>query len=173
MTTAALDRLPTGQRERWALHATLDTQRRHVIGILEGLDERALRTPVGPSGWSCLALVQHLTRDVERFWFRGVVAGQPAVTGLEMGTNNWTLAADATAEGVLAAYRAQVVLADAVIIGTPVLNAPAWWPPDVWGDWRLADMREVLLHVITETACHAGHLDAAREAIDGRRWMVL
>jgi hypothetical protein len=32
---------------------------------------------------------------------------------------------------------------------------------------------EVLLHVITETACHAGHLDAARELIDGRQWIVL
>jgi Protein of unknown function (DUF664) len=27
--------------------------------------------------------------------------------------------------------------------------------------------------VITETACHAGHLDAVRELIDGRTWMVL
>ncbi|MFD0606098.1 hypothetical protein [Streptomyces aureus] len=26
---------------------------------------------------------------------------------------------------------------------------------------------------MTETACHAGHLDAARELIDGRRWLVL
>ena len=32
-------------------------------------------------------------------------------------------------------------------------------------------MREVLLHVITETATHAGHLDAARELLDGRTWM--
>jgi len=31
----------------------------------------------------------------------------------------------------------------------------------------------VLLHVITETATHAGHLDAARELIDGRTWMVI
>ncbi|MCX5414452.1 DinB family protein [Streptomyces sp. NBC_00059] len=29
------------------------------------------------------------------------------------------------------------------------------------------------MHVITETACHAGHVDAARELLDGRRWMVL
>jgi hypothetical protein len=27
--------------------------------------------------------------------------------------------------------------------------------------------------VITETACHAGHLDAVRELIDGRTWLVL
>jgi len=35
------------------------------------------------------------------------------------------------------------------------------------------DLREILLHVITETACHAGHLDAARELIDGKQWLVL
>jgi hypothetical protein len=29
------------------------------------------------------------------------------------------------------------------------------------------------VHVIAETACHAGHLDAARELIDGRQWVVL
>jgi hypothetical protein len=38
---------------------------------------------------------------------------------------------------------------------------------------RLDDLREILLHVIAETACHAGHLDTARELIDGRQWMVL
>ena len=31
----------------------------------------------------------------------------------------------------------------------------------------------VLLHVIAETACHAGHLDAARELIDGQTWLIL
>jgi CO dehydrogenase/acetyl-CoA synthase alpha subunit len=33
--------------------------------------------------------------------------------------------------------------------------------------------REITLHVITETACHAGHLDAVRELIDGRQWLVV
>jgi Protein of unknown function (DUF664) len=32
-------------------------------------------------------------------------------------------------------------------------------------------VRAIVLHVITETAAHAGHLDAARELIDGRKWM--
>jgi uncharacterized protein DUF664 len=35
------------------------------------------------------------------------------------------------------------------------------------------DLRQISLHVIAETACHAGHLDAVRELIDGRTWMVL
>jgi len=34
-------------------------------------------------------------------------------------------------------------------------------------------LRQTILHVITETATHAGHLDAVRELIDGRTWLVL
>ena len=32
-------------------------------------------------------------------------------------------------------------------------------------------MREIILHVITETAVHAGHLGAARELLDGGTWL--
>jgi hypothetical protein len=44
---------------------------------------------------------------------------------------------------------------------------PAWWPDGAWGGWRPTSLNEVLLHLLVETACHAGHLDAARERIDG------
>jgi hypothetical protein len=37
----------------------------------------------------------------------------------------------------------------------------------------MQSLRHVMLHVITETATHAGHLDVVRELIDGRRWIVL
>ena len=67
----------------------------------------------------------------------------------------------------------ETALADAVIRATPLDTPPAWWPADLFGTFRLLDLREVLLHVITETACHAGHLDVARELIDGRTWLIL
>src|SRR5689334_1294698 len=67
--------------ELGALKGALDRQREHVVGILEGLSEEQLRRPVLPSGWSCLALLRHLTLDVERFWFLGVLAGEPEVAG--------------------------------------------------------------------------------------------
>jgi hypothetical protein len=51
--------------------------------------------------------------------------------------------------------------------------APAWWPTEQFGDWRLDTNLQVLTHVITETACHSGHLDAARELLDGNQWFVL
>jgi hypothetical protein len=77
------------------------------------------------------------------------------------------------AQDILDRYREQIDLANAVITATAAQAAPAWWPAEQFGGWRLDNLREILLHVITETACHAGHLDAARELIDGRRWLVL
>ncbi|MEW1648697.1 DinB family protein [Streptomyces sp. NPDC091219] len=152
----------------------LDGQRRHVLGTLDGLDEEALRRPVLPSGWHCLGMVQHLALDVERFWFRAVVAGdEKVIGGLTSGDEAWNVAPGTRAVDVLDGYRQEAELSDAVITTAPAGAALAWWPHDLFGEPHLHTLRDVLLHVITETACHAGHLDAARELIDGQRWLVL
>lgn len=157
-----------------ALLDHLEAQRHHVLGILGGLDEDALQATWLRSGWSCLGLLRHLTIDVERFWFRGVVAGEPAVIDrpVRLGSS-WQLPIDATAASVVDAYRHECQVASRIIATTPARAQPAWWPRDQLGDWRRGDVEEVLLHVITETACHAGHLDIVREMIDGRQWRVL
>lgn len=165
---------PAGTAELRVLHAWLKAQRDHVLGVLEGLDEEALRRPVLPSGWHCAGLVQHLALDVERFWFRGVMAGQPAVVDtVGQDTDAWQVHPGVSGGAVLDRYRAEAALADAVIAATTPDTPPAWWPGDLFGDYRLHTLREVMLHVITETAAHAGHLDAVRELLDGRRWLVL
>ncbi|GLW55005.1 DinB family protein [Kitasatospora phosalacinea] len=152
----------------------LDGQRRHVLGILDGLDADALRRPVLPSGWNCLGLVQHLALDVERFWFRAVVAGEQDVIGaLGDEGDAWRVGPEVGAAEVLDRYRAESARADAVIRATAADAPLAWWPHHLFGAPHLHTLRDALLHVITETACHAGHLDAARELLDGRRWLVL
>ncbi|AZP22188.1 DUF664 domain-containing protein [Streptomyces aquilus] len=160
-----------------ALLRVLDSQRRHVLGILDGLEgaeEEALRRPVLPSGWHCLGMVRHLALDVERFWFRAVVAGdEEVIRALPSGDEAWRVAPGVPAAAVLDGYRREAELADEVIAAIPADAALAWWPHDLFGEPHLHTLRDVLLHVITETACHAGHLDAARELIDGRRWLVL
>jgi hypothetical protein len=163
---------PAMSNESKALLSSLTDQRDHVLGILEDLPEEALRRPVLPSGWTCLGLVRHLAVDVERFWFRRVIAGEPADPG-ESGDAAWQVTTDVPAEAVFYLYRQEVELANTIIAATPPDAAPAWWPEELFGGWRLHDMREVILHVIAETACHAGHLDAVRELIDGRTWLVL
>jgi hypothetical protein len=157
-----------------ALLRSLDGQRRHVLDTLDGLAARDLRRPVLPSGWHCLGLVQHLTLDVERFWFRAVVAGdEEVIRALPSGDEAWRVAPEVPAAEVLDRYRREAELADALITVTPADAAPAWWPRDLFGEPHLHTLRDVLLHVITETACHVGHLDAVRELIDGRRRLVL
>ena len=159
--------------EHKTLLAYLRAQRDHTLGILEGLDEANLRRPLLPSGWTCLGLVQHLAVDVERFWFRAVVAGEQAAIDEVAGIgNSWQVGADVSAEAVLNLYRHEIDRANAIIAATPLDAAPAWWPSELFGDWRLGTVREIVLHTMTETACHAGHLDTARELIDGRLWMV-
>jgi hypothetical protein len=157
------------------LSSYLGAQRRHVLGILEGLDEEALRGPVQPSGWTCLGLVQHLTVDVERFWFAGAVAADQAVIDRALAgpDDGWQVGPEVPAEQVLEAYREQCRRSDEILTSTPLAAAPSWWPEELFGSWRMDDLREVALHVLVETATHAGHLDVVREAIDGRQWMVL
>jgi len=164
---------PEPDAEKAALLAWLDEQRRHALGILDGLDDEALRQPVLPSGWSCLGMVRHLAA-LERFWFRAIVAGEPMVgDGLSEDDNEWRVASDVPAAAVFAAYRDAAAFSDAVITATPLDAPPAWWPEDLFGEWQLRSVREIILHTMTETASHAGHLDTVRELIDGRLWLVL
>jgi hypothetical protein len=150
----------------------LDQQREHVLGILEGLDSAALRRPVLPSGWTCLGLVQHLTIDVERLWFRGVVAAEEL--DLENGGKSaWKVGAEVPAAEVLESYRREWRRANEIIAATPLDAPPGYWPEEMFGSFRMHSLRQIILHVIAETACHAGHLDAARELTDGQTWMVL
>jgi len=142
-----------------------------VLGILEGLSEEDLRRPVLPSGWTCLGLVNHLALDVERFWFRAVVAGEQVE--LADGDEAWRVSPDLPAEAVFDLYRQEIALADAVIEGTALDAAPRWWPSEIFPGLPPRDLRHNILAVMTETACHAGHLDAVRELIDGRTWLVL
>lgn len=162
-------------KEIEVLREYLDDQREHVLGMLEGLDEEQLRKPALPTGWSCLGMVRHLTHDVERFWFRGVVAGDPEVTKLFTAdaAPHWAVPEEAGAAAVLDAYRAEIERANAVLDAADGPHQPPKaWPEAIWPDWRLPDLRHILLHAITEVSCHRGHLDAARELIDGHTWMV-
>ncbi|UXY23928.1 DinB family protein [Streptomyces cynarae] len=156
-----------------ALKGALDRQREHVVGILEGLSADDLRRPVLPSGWSCLALLRHLTLDVERFWFLGVIAGEPHVADqLTAGAEtHWYVPEGMSVEEVFADYRAAIARADAVLAAATPEQEPAAWPVEIWPSWRLPDVRHILIHVVTEVACHSGHLDVVRELIDGTTWL--
>lgn len=144
----------------------LAAQQRRVTGILAGLDEQALRRPVLPSGWSCAGMVQHLTATT-RFWLVEVMTGHLGGPPLD---DEFQVPDNRSAAAVLQAYQDEAEAAVKLVRELPPDTPPAWWPEGQFGDWRLDDLREVLLHLLVETSCHAGHLDAARELLDGCTW---
>jgi len=150
---------------------SLRVQRAHIQGAFDGLAEEAWRRPLLPSGWTAVGLVQHLALDVERFWFRHVVAGEQV--DLTTGDEAWQVPAGRSLEDVLALYRQESELADRVIERLPLDGQPAAWPSELFGDMPSRVLRRTILHVITETATHAGQLDAIRELVDGKQWLVL
>ncbi len=156
--------------ETEALLASLNAQREHVLGVLEDLPEGGLRQPALPSGWTPLGMVQHLALEVEQFWFRGAVAGEPIT--LTSGDEAWRVPADVPAAAILDLYRDEIAKANEIIAATPIDAMPKWWP-DFFDDFPARPLRRTILHVITETAAHAGHLDAHRELVDGGQWLVL
>jgi uncharacterized damage-inducible protein DinB len=157
------------------LRGALDSQREHVLGAVDGLTDEQLTQPILPSHWNCVGLINHLALDVERFWFRQVFAGEELTPAeiAESGNDAWLVPADAAPRTILERYRQEIARADAIIGSASVEDPPAAWPDLFAPQFHLDNLRELLVHVITETACHAGHLDATRELIDGRQWLVL
>ena len=166
---------PTLSQEAADLRNYLTGQREHVLGAVENLSEQDMRRPVLPTGWSAAGLVQHLALDVERFWFRRVMTGEEAGPDefSAPGDNAWQVRPEVSAADVVGLYRREIERADKIIAATAVDTPPAWWPDFFPPSFHLDTLRQVMLHVITETACHAGHLDAARELIDGQTWLIL
>jgi len=148
----------------------LDAQRAHVAEQVRAMPADARRRSVVPSGWTPRGLLRHLTLDVERVWFRAVMAGEQVE--LPEGYAGWTAPDDLSDEQLLEQYAAECRLANAAVAELPLDARPAWWFADA-GEPPHSSLREVLLHVIVETATHAGHLDICRELVDGGQRLVL
>jgi Protein of unknown function (DUF664) len=149
----------------------LQYQRSSVLAIVGGLDEEAWHTSVVPSGWTPAGLVQHLG-DAERHWFQQVVTGAEVDLSWDIGRPPYDRAAalicDRPAAEVVAYYRDQCRRSDQVLVATPLTAAPRGRHGDPDIEDRITSVRWVVLHMIEETAAHSGHLEIARELLDGR-----
>jgi len=157
--------------EDQALLDFLAAQRAAVLSIVAGLDEEAWHRSVVPSGWTPAGLVEHLG-GAEWHWFQGVVTGaqpEPPPEDEELTPYDPTAAfvSDLPSAEIIAFYRDQCAQSDAVLAVTPLPAQPRG-KHGVPGQDEPPDVRWVVLHMIEETARHAGHLDIARELIDGQ-----
>jgi uncharacterized damage-inducible protein DinB len=157
--------------ERELLLAYVAQQRDGMRNAAYGLtDEQARRAP-SASSLSIGGLIKHVA-DMEKSWIDLVLQRNRGGRGSQESEyeDNFRLGTDETLVEVLARYDEVAKQTDAVVAGiadlgqeVPVPKGVPWFPDDVEA-WSV---RWVLLHLIEETARHAGHADIVRESIDG------
>jgi len=157
-----MQRVPFTGAEKESLQVALDRHRDAVLWKLEGLDEEQARRPMVPSGTSLLGLVKHLA-SVEFGWFCEPFGRPSEAVQFDESDPQADLRPepDETTADIVAYYGRARAAADRVIdeVGLEDLGT-AWFGEAVTLRW-------VLIHMVEETARHAGHMDILRELIDG------
>jgi hypothetical protein len=142
--------------ERTTVMALLQFQRESFVRKLDGVsDEDARRRLVG-SETTLLWLTKHLA-VAEDLWLLRRFAGGPGVVVDDTVTEADTVA------GAIATYREGWARVDAVVTATPDLTTLC---ADTGAESPVS-LRWVLVHLLEETARHAGHADILRELSDG------
>ena len=142
--------------ERETVTALLQYQRNSFVKKISGINEEAARRRGVPSGMSLLWLIKHMAR-AESVWLLQRFAGQePVVEDDEVGPAD-------TVQSAITCYQQTWVRADAVVAAAGDLDELC---VEV-GEDAPVNLRWVLMHLLEETARHAGHADILRERIDG------
>jgi uncharacterized damage-inducible protein DinB len=147
----------------------LDFQRETILHKTAGLTRDQLARPLPPSPLTLAGLLNHLAM-VEDWWFRMRFLGLPAAeewAGADWDADpDWDFhtAVDLEPDELRRRYGEACARSRAVVADVGDLDRLSVTTMSNGRHW---DLRWVLLHMIEETARHAGHADLLREAIDG------
>jgi uncharacterized damage-inducible protein DinB len=157
---------PLNADERTTLESWLDFHRATLAMKCEGLDDKqAAAESVPPSAFTLTGLVQHMA-EVERNWFRRVLAGEQAPPIYDPQADpdgpdgGFELAAGATLGGALATWQAEIDCARKNCASRALADTGRFMAQDV-------NLRWIYVHLIEEYARHNGQADLLRERIDG------
>ena len=169
----------TVDRERADLLAALAHQRHFLRFTTRGLTDDQARQSTTVSELCLGGLIKHV-KAVEEGWATFILDGAPALGDFSaMTEDDWArraaefrLLPSETLDGALAGYAEVARRTDELVASLPDLNAAHPLPKAPWyepgAEWSA---RQVLLHIVAETAQHAGHADIIREALDGAKSM--
>jgi len=149
--------------EREMLTGFLDWYRAGVVRKVEGLSREDATRVATPTGLTPLGVVAHLAA-VELSWFEEDFLGNPARSELN-DHGEFRLHDDDTVASVVDEYVQACACARAVLAKASSLDELSAVETPFRGRVTL---RWILVHMIEETARHAGHLDLMREQIDGQ-----
>jgi Protein of unknown function (DUF664) len=160
----------SGEKER--LLEYLRSTRAAVVGKIDGLSEYDARRPRTPTGTNLLGLVKHLA-GVEIGYF-GATFGRPfpdppawlddAVFDADPNADLYATA-DESREEIVGLYRRAWAHADATVTALPLsaVGRVPHWP----AERAVVTLHHILVHVLADSARHAGHADILRETVDG------
>jgi uncharacterized damage-inducible protein DinB len=155
--------------ERDQLTRFLDIQRDTILRKCEGLTRAQLAQPHPPSSLTLGGLLNHLAL-VEDSWFRVRFSGEPEDdrwAGIDWDADpdyEFRTAADLEPDELRRRYEQACERSREIVAKAESLEQLS---VQKRGNGHHFDLRRVLLHLIEETARHAGHADLLREAIDG------
>lgn len=156
--------------ERELLLGFIRWQREQVVATANGLTEEQLRW-TDERLLAIIGVINHLTH-MEWRWVEGRYLGSEFPPRQE----EFLLGTDATAAEVIDAYWRQAQRTEDIVRAAPSLEVPCVGDEGGRGPAHVLlgfddpiDLRWVLLHVIEETAHHAGHADSTREMLDGTK----
>jgi uncharacterized damage-inducible protein DinB len=167
MTRRPRERPPVTADERTLVVGWLDLQRALIPWKCEGLGEadahRGVLAPTSPL-MSLAGLTSHL-RWVEHCWFEVIFLNRPSEENPLFGdAEDAELdVADVPLERLLAEYAAQCAVSNEIVAAHDLDDVASH---ATYGGMSL---RWILLHMLEETARHAGHADVVRELLDGRK----
>jgi Protein of unknown function (DUF664) len=168
--------------ERADILETLRVHRQFLRHTVQGLTDDQARQRTTTSELTLGGLIKHVA-ETESGWVDfildvpGAMGGgdvdwtEPSPELVERYKKGFQLLPDETLEGVLARYDEVARRTDELVatidldLSRPLPEAP-WFPK---GATRSA--RRAFLHIVAETAQHAGHADIIRESLDGQKTM--
>ena len=155
---------PVSGDEKQVLGGFLDHYRATLLGICQGLSDEDLRRSFVPSGTSLLGMVKHLAY-VERGWFQeGIGNGVAEYPFSDDDPDaDFRFEPEETTEEIFDLYRAECAKSRDILEAASLDDLSE--DPGRSADYNV---RWIVVHMIEETARHAGHADILRELIDGK-----
>jgi uncharacterized damage-inducible protein DinB len=156
---------PVAGTEKAVLSGFLDHYRKTMVAICEGLDDGDLRRPIVASGTTLLGMVKHLAY-VERGWFQETIVGEKVDYPFDFDNDpdaDFRVEPSETTEEIIELYQAECAKSRRILDEVSLDDLAK-------GKHRSRDynVRWIVVHMIEETARHAGHADILREQIDGK-----
>jgi uncharacterized damage-inducible protein DinB len=189
--TATTTPASTLDPERAELLAELATARFALTNTTRGLSDEQVGERPTVSALCLGGLIKHVA-SIEEGWMRFVVEGPSAMrydlpdgvtwADVTAGTarefpqwaidhqNDFRMLPGETRAGIVARYEQVAARSEEIIAAVPDLSATHPLPEAPWNEpGAVRSVRRVLMHVIAETAQHAGHADILRETLDRQK----